>query len=813
MMVKEEPQDNCVDVTKTTAGAYKRIKDLIRETMAVCLKPPPKLNLVEWADKYRFLPDNSAESGRWKTSRVEVGRQPMISVTDPDVQEVTIMCCIQLMKHLAIDTPLLTTSGWKTMKDVVKGDRVYGSNGKECNVLAVSEISTSEPCYEITFSDGAKVTCSESHNWTIDDSNRNTITVSTGVMFNELSETALFVRHAKPLSRKIIDYNQNHTSNDYKAREIINIDKVDDVPVRCIAVDSVDHLYLCGRELIPTHNTELMLNTALFYMHQEPSPLMYVAPKADLAEAWSKERFVKSVSATPVLKDIFKSNRRGEGNTITQKQFTGGQISIVSARNPADLAMRAVRVVMFDECDKYPMNTGSSGGGEGGEGDPITVAWGRATTYGKRAKKLVACSPTIKHKSRVEQEYENSNMSIFQQKCPHCEDLQSLTWVNVHIPRDENEVFDHQNACIVCPDCSVPWSESDRHYSIRNGEWLATKPEVTWHHGYKVSALASPFTPVPVLAKEFANAQGNPEKLKAFKNTRLAETWAEAGEKPEWRTLYDRREAYPTQIVPEGMVILTCGIDVQKDHIYYEVVAWGKKNESYSIDKGVINGKFEDDEFVEALTLFCDSTYKDHNGVDVIMSKICIDSGYNTNEVYKFCRNYGSSRVVPVKGDGGLQVSVGTPRPVDVLIDGTRHSRGLQLWAVGVSVIKEQVYRWFNAKAPTDEAQEKGATFPTGYCHFPMYDEEYFKQITAEQLVTRTNKRGYSISEWETTRKDNHLLDCRVYARAGAVMLQIDRMTSEDFDAILAQRVPATLEQKIQKAVPKKRKKSGWIKK
>ena len=78
--------------------------------------------------------------------------------------------------------------------------------------------------------------------------------------------------------------------------------------------------------------------------------------------------------------------------------------------------------------------------------------------------------------------------------------------------------------------------------------------------------------------------------------------------------------------------------------------------------------------------------------------------------------------------------------------------------------------------------------------------------------MTRTNKRGYSVSEWETTRKDNHLLDCRVYARAGAVMLQIDRMTEEDFDAILSQREPSTLEQRIETAAPK-RKRKGWIKK
>ena len=78
--------------------------------------------------------------------------------------------------------------------------------------------------------------------------------------------------------------------------------------------------------------------------------LMYIAPKKETAEAWSKERFVKSVDATPVVRDVFANNRRGQGNTILQKQFAGGQISIVSARNPTDLAMRACMVMLFDVC-------------------------------------------------------------------------------------------------------------------------------------------------------------------------------------------------------------------------------------------------------------------------------------------------------------------------------------------------------------------------------------------------------------------------------------------------------------------------------
>ena len=644
-----------IDVTETSPEAKLYIQKSIANAIKNRLKPPPTLDLVEWADTYRFLPDNSAESGRWKTDRVLVAKQPMLSITTREVQEVTIMCCIQLMK------------------------------------------------------------------------------------------------------------------------------------------------------------TELMLNTALYYMHQEPSPIMYIAPKKDLAEAWSKERLVKSVSATPVIKDIFSGNRRGEGNTITQKQFAGGQISIVSARNPSDLAMRACRILLFDECDKYPANAGSGADG-GGEGDPISISWGRATTYGKRAKKITACSPTVKGKSRIEAEYFKSNMSIYQLRCPHCLDLQTVEWENVIIPKHEDKTFDHQKAQICCPDCGTFWTESDRHKAIRNGEWLIRKPQITWHHGYHVSALASPFTPIPTLAKEFNDALGNIEAMKAFKNTRLAETWKEAGERPEWRVLYDRRTDYKFSVIPKGGVLLTCGIDVQKDCLYYEIVAWGLRNESWSIAEGIIAGSIEEDETKEALTLFCDATYPDENGYQVPVGKVCIDSGYNTNEVYSFVRQYGSDRVVAIKGQGNQDTVLGTPRAVDVTINGKRLSRGLTLWNVGSSVLKEQFYRWLGGVMPTEEKLKEGRLVPSGYCNFPMYGEEYFKQITSEQLITRTNNRGFTSSEWEKTRKDNHLLDCRVYARAGAVMLQIDRMVETDFLAILDARKPLETEVIIQRGMNRKNKKAGWIK-
>jgi phage terminase large subunit GpA-like protein len=92
-------------------------------------------------------------------------------------------------------------------------------------------------------------------------------------------------------------------------------------------------------------------------------------------------------------------------------------------------------------------------------------------------------------------------------------------------------------------------------------------------------------------------------------------------------------------------------------------------------------------------------------------------------------------------------------------------------------MIKEELYRWLRMERPTEES---GSPYPPGYCHFPQYGEEYFKQLTAEQLVTRIVK-GYRRPEWQKTRDRNEALDCRVYARAAAAVYGMDRFTDDSW--------------------------------
>ena len=78
--------------------------------------------------------------------------------------------------------------------------------------------------------------------------------------------------------------------------------------------------------------------------------------------------------------------------------------------------------------------------------------------------------------------------------------------------------------------------------------------------------------------------------MKGFVNTVLGLPFEEEAEAPEWQRLYERRESYRIGIVPERGLFLTAGVDVQKDRIEVEVVAWGRGKESWSVDYRVIEG-------------------------------------------------------------------------------------------------------------------------------------------------------------------------------------------------------------------------------
>jgi phage terminase large subunit GpA-like protein len=526
----------------------------------------------------------------------------------------------------------------------------------------------------------------------------------------------------------------------------------------------------------------LMMSAAMgYYMHQDPSSILVVQPTVDDAKNFSKETVSPMLRDVPCLsKLVFRDVDSGKGPkdpsaTLTHKAFPGGVLQLIGANSGAGFRRTNRRVVMFDEVDAYPPSAGS-------EGDQIELGKKRAEYFHNR-KFIIGSTPLTSGSSRIEEQFLEGDQRRYYMPCPTCGHMDFLVFRDGprgHVMRwPDNQP---EEACFECRGNGCVIEHKDQRWMVERGEWRPDNPGGS-HRSYHLwSALSySPNATWGQIAVRFVKAKrGGVEKLKTFINTDLGETWQERGEAPDWERLHQRREPYTIGTVPTGVVVLTAGVDVQKDRLVYEVVGWAPNKESWSIDAGEIHG----DTALEASApgspwakleelLAREFPRGDPETMPAAqISLMAVDSGYSAQNVYGWCRTHPMSRVIATKGaSGSARALVGVPSPVDVTVSGRRLQRGYKVWLVGVDLAKSELYGWLRlAHVEADP--------PAGYCHFPEYDQEFFKQITAEHLVTVANRRtGRSRLEWQVLpNRQNHWLDARILARAAAAVLGIDRL-------------------------------------
>jgi phage terminase large subunit GpA-like protein len=524
--------------------------------------------------------------------------------------------------------------------------------------------------------------------------------------------------------------------------------------------------------------TEMILNSIGYFAHQDPGPILVLQPRDADAKAFSKERVAPMIRDTPVLREIFsESKSRTADNTIEEKLFRGGMLALTSAGSPGNLARRAIRFLFADEIDKYPPSAGA-------EGNPISLARKRLSTFRHRKKEILTCSPTLAG-SEIDRAYEASDKREFYVPCPSCGHVQSMMlkfWTQViwdeKLPTREEQA---RSAQYHCEACKTEWNDAARWKAIELGQWQASVP-FNGIAGFWISELYSPWKQLSEIVLDFLAKKDNAEDLKTFVNTTLAENWIEKGEAPEWETLLNRRETYQVGRVPEGGLFLTAGVDVQRDRLELEVVAWGRNRESWSIDYQILEGKTSDPAVWKKLEALRASTYPTPSGVELPISRMFVDSGdgTTTNDVYLWVRQQPPGQVVAIKGSDRSILPVGQPSPVEVTDRGKKIKHGIKIRLVNVSFFKSELYAHLKLRPPTEEERAQGLGCPPGYCHFPCganYGDEHFKQLCAEQLISRANRRtGRTKVEWQQMRPRNESLDCRTYARAAAWDLGMDRM-------------------------------------
>ena len=524
-----------------------------------------------------------------------------------------------------------------------------------------------------------------------------------------------------------------------------------------------------------TGKTETQLCAVGYHIDQDPAPIMVVMPTERDAETWSKDRFSPMARDTPCLAGKIADPKSRDGtNKILHKRFPGGHLTIVGANAPSGLASRPIRILLCDEVDRYPFSAGA-------EGDPVNLAKKRTVTFWNRKIVLVS-TPTIRGASRIETAFEESDQRQFRVPCPDCGTEQVLTWGQVRWDKAPDGSHRPETARYHCADCDAAWTDEVRWAAVSKGRWIAKRP-FAGIAGFHLNEIYSPWVRLEAMVKSFLSAKaGGDEAMKTFVNTSLGETWIETGEAPDWQRIAERREDWPAGTVPAGGLFLTAGADVQKDRIEVDVWAWGRGLESWLVDHVVIEGGPARPESWEALTDLLGRSWRHAGGAELGLARLAIDTGYETAAVYGWARSVGFAQVAPVKGLEGFNRAspVSGPTFVDATEGGKRLRRGARLWTIAVSTFKAETYRFLRLARPTAEELEEGAAFPPGTVHLPGWaDSEWIRQLTAEQLVTVRNRRGFARLEWQKMRERNEALDCRVYARAAAWIAGADRW-SED---------------------------------
>jgi phage terminase large subunit GpA-like protein len=520
-----------------------------------------------------------------------------------------------------------------------------------------------------------------------------------------------------------------------------------------------------------TGKTESGANWLGYVIDHAPGPMLLVQPTVEMAKRLSKQRLESLVTETPCLAaKIAPSRSRDSGNTMFAKEFPGGMMLLTGANSATGLRSTPCRYIFMDEVDAFPPDVD-------GEGDPVSLAEKRATTFARR-KILLTSTPTVKDFSRIEAEYERSDQRRFYVPCPNCEAMQWLKW-----PQLKWEKNDPATAAYECEVCKERFAEIHKPAMLRNGEWRATAPSNGKTAGFQLSGLYSPlgWLSWADMVDDFLRAKADAPMLKSFVNTRLAETWEEDfASKVSADVLLKRCEPYAAGQLPDSALAVTIGVDVQGgggsvgDRLAVSVWAWGREEEGWLIDHQEIYGDPCRPEVWKQLDVLVMHQWDHVGGGKLRADVVAVDSGgHATAEVYQYARERAGAGVVAIKGQSQRgKPPIGKATKVDINAKGRTLKRGAQVFPVGGDTIKTTLFGRL-------KHNERGA----GYLHFhAQTGAEYFEQLTAEKQALRYVK-GFPVREWvKKPSARNEALDCLVYAYAAVNLMyqRYDRRTIWD---------------------------------
>lgn len=540
-------------------------------------------------------------------------------------------------------------------------------------------------------------------------------------------------------------------------------------PMRAVTDPDVRKIVMVAASQVG--KTEFELNALGYIIDQDPGGVLYVHPTLNDARDFSVRRIAPMLKDSPALSGKVRDVKagRGESSTVLRRTFPGGILILAGSNVASSLASNPMRYIIGDELDRWAPSAGD-------EGDPWKLAEARTTTF-FNAKLLAVSTPTVKGASKIDEMYREGTCERWCHRCPECGAWHEVRFDDIRFKPRRSEaagdaVWDVEGPMEwACPSCGCVTAEAAMRR--QPARWIAERPEALASsrcRSFWLNAFSSPWVSWRDIAVEFLNAKDNPKLLKVVYNTKLGQLWEDRGDLETEDEMMARREDYGTRPdgspveLPDGVLVVTVGVDTQDDRLEYEVVGHGRWGETWGVEKGIIMGDPADPAVWERLDGVTQRAYLYEDGTGLRPSLTCVDSGgHRTQQVYERCRERWPKRVVAIKGKGGESVPfTGVPTKVSI----RDKSVWTWLYTVGVDAGKETIMSSLKAREPGPR-----------FCHFPLrreagYDMAFFSGLLSERLVRRANG-GLG---WEKLpgHKRNEALDCRNYSLAALDILNPD---------------------------------------
>lgn len=518
-----------------------------------------------------------------------------------------------------------------------------------------------------------------------------------------------------------------------------------------------------------TGKSELEMNCIGYIIDEDPGSILYIHPTTIDAKDFSRLRVAPMIRDCPTLSQkVAAPKSRDSGNTLLQKTYPGGILTMCGSTEAHALASKPIRYVIGDERDRWAASAGT-------EGDPWELAMARQITF-YNAKAIEVSTPTIKNASAIEDSYSQGTMERWKTECPHCGEYHEIRWEHIRYEHEIHEVNRKKTYTVtdiryVCPGCGCI---SEEHTMKRQpAKWEADNP-AAYEQGIRsfwLNAFVSQWASWESIILKYLNASGNTRRLQVVYNTCFGLLWEDRGNLEDEDSLMARREEYGAEL-PEGVLILTAGVDTQDDRMEYEVIGHGHFGETWGIEKGIAMGRPDDpDTWAKLDEAVFDRVFRFADGLGLRVSISFVDEGgHFTHEVRSMCRERIGKKVFCIKGlDGPNRPYVPPPKQQKIIVN-KRYVGTCWWYGLGVDSGKQIIMDNLRVQTPGSR-----------YCHFPKRDDygpAYFAGLLSERLKYDPSKKQPWVWEKIPGHERNEALDCRNYGMAAF------RALPKDLDAI-----------------------------